>query len=153
MKVPFLIQRCFVLPNDLRKAESLMTGGYVKLDYMGSSEFEWGAIPKFQRDVFSKITKLEVNKISHNGVQLWFASEKNEVKEYGEYLKQLIDDKIRLKEGSGLAKGNFREKETNCWFDLTNNLFFARDEKTINNLFKTIPNSVRFMDSQNRKAL
>ncbi len=159
LREPWLVQRC--------KAEkfspTLRTGEYLKLDYMGSSEFEWGAIPQFQRDMLEKLSSLVISSITHSGMTLFYASTKDQVEQYGNILKDLIDGKFRMKERSGI-----KEKETlyvgakrtamydqphapystDVWLDLTNGLFFARTEEAVKNLFTTIPNAVRYMDQQ-----
>lgn len=40
-KPPYLIQRVMIHPRDRKGID-----GYFSFDYMGSSEFEWGALPK-----------------------------------------------------------------------------------------------------------
>jgi hypothetical protein len=145
IKKPWLIQRCKCNKNF---TQDILTGKYLKLDYMGSAEFEFGAVPEFQREVNKKLASLTINNIIHNGIELWYTSPVNEIEEYAAILKDLIEDKITLKECSGIDPKSYYGKNTNTWLDLTNNLFFARDKKTVENLFITIQNSVKYMDSQ-----
>jgi hypothetical protein len=96
-------------------------------------------------------------------VKLYFLSEINQAEEYCKILENLIDNKISLKEPIHLAwketlyvgkkqKPMYDQPHApfsvDTWLDLTNNLIFARNPQTLTNLLITIPNSVKFMDSQ-----
>lgn len=158
---PWLIQRCSVkAPFD----SNLKTGDYLKLDYMGSAEFEFGAIPKFQREIHPKLDRLHIFEYTHHdGVKLYFWCELEQKDAYTAVVQKLMSKSIRLKESMHL---DFKETlyvgknrkpmydqphapfTTTVWFDLTNNLVIARDRQVLHNLLTTIPNSVRFMDQQ-----
>lgn len=160
VRAPYLVQRCSVKTGF---HSGLKTGDYLKLDYMGSSEFEWGAIPKFQREILPKLALLKQGVVVHGGYTLYFLAPLDQHTDYAQILKDLIDRKTRTKESLHM---DFKEtiyvgkKQTpmydqphapysvTVWFDLDNQLIFARDPKVLENLLITIPNSVRFMDAQ-----
>lgn len=164
MHQPYLIQRA----KALEFKPELLTGDYLKLDYMGAAEFEFGAIPKFQRAVNAKLDKLRPFKVPiADGTEMWILSTLEDSYEYSQKIEDLYAGKFRLKEPP-----RFTAKETlfvgkkrtplydaphapfefDVWFDLDNELILARNEQILLNLIKTIPNSVRYMDGQKKKA-
>lgn len=70
MKTPYLIQRIssrYVVGDDPKNFDAQFS-----LDYMGSSEFEWGAIPRALKSIRAKSTDLVVRKLgvtTHDGLE------------------------------------------------------------------------------------
>lgn len=153
---PYLIQRC-KLAHDCEWTSTIRTGQYLSLEYMGSSEFEWGAIPKFQREVNEKLSKLIEFTTVHKDVRLYFLCEPAQVNEYRQMLHDLIDNKIRTKESVRITTTWTEDPlypltETEVWLDLSNGLIFARKSEYLDALRITIPNSVKYMDQQNKAS-
>jgi hypothetical protein len=161
IKEPYLIQRASVQTNAINTATK--TGDYLNLDYMGSAEFEFGAFPKFQREVFAKLQTLQIFELSYNETTLFFLSTVADEVSYKDMIIKLISGKIYTK-----ARVGFSEKQTmyfkkgkkkeavfdhpdapfqfDTWCDLSNNLVFSRKKEVLENLFNTIPNSIKYMD-------
>ena len=144
MKKPYLLQRC----KTKNFEPSLLTGEYLRLDYMGSAEFEWGAVPKFQREINKIIDSLEIFTF-HYGLDRFhfFAKNKEDALTYENYLTLIMakTGEIRLKE-----RASFDQKDLDVWLDLENLTIIARKKDVLRNLKKTIANSVKYMDE--RKA-
>lgn len=165
---PWLIQRCKSgeFKSDMKSSE------YLKLDYMGAAEFEFGALPEWQREMNRKLSQLVINVVEHGNQKLYFMCEERHVVEYSQILKDLIDGKIQTKMGvrldaretrwtepkkkGGRSNPIFNDPsmpyEYDCFWDITNGLVFARSVEILTNLKVTIPNSVRYMDEQRKKA-
>ena len=129
VKNPYLIQRCFI--KDWKDAKIFSEA--VRLDYMGSSEFEWGAIPKFIES-FSKKKNLEIVKFDGNILddgffstypyQIYFICDKYQVEEYSTILRSLLSGEIRTKESV------FKE-DVNLWLDLNNEIIFSSNREIL----------------------
>lgn len=163
MKQIYLLQRAKVNPEINQEVSKLKTGEYIRLDYMGSAEFEFGAIPNFQKNINKSLSKLQNYSVTHNNQALWFMCLPEEKDEYSNLLIQVLENKVRLKERSGFDQREPLEGTTkrnkkvytydspkapfsySVWFDLDNNRVVARNEDVLNNLRKTIPNSVASM--------
>lgn len=161
IKEPYLVQRASVKTNAINTETK--TGDYLNLDYMGSAEFEFGAFPKFQREVFAKLATLKIFELTHKETTLFYLATDADNTEYKEMLVKLLSGQIYTKARVGfsekqtmyLQKGNKKEAVFNhpeaqfqfdTWFDLSNNLVFSRKKEVIENLFNTIPNSIKYMD-------
>ena len=144
MEKPYLLQRCKTNTFE----PSLLTGEYLSLDYMGSSEFEWGAVPKFQREINAIIDTLKIFTFNFGANSFhFFAKNKEEALTYQQYLVLIMakTHEIRLKE-----RASFDDENLNVWLDLTNLTIISREKAILKNLKKTIANSVKYMDE--RKA-
>lgn len=154
---PSLIQRCS--SKKVPFNELLLTGTYLDLDYMGSSEFEWGAIPKFQRAMLKKMDQTSIRSVKYKEFEFWVMIEISKLVDYIPIIERLVDKQIQLKERSGIhekdvlyvgkvAKYDHPQAtyKYDVWFDLDNEVIFARDPDVLTNLRISIGNSVRFMD-------
>lgn len=171
MRKVWLLQRAKVKVDQnmsSNEVAKIKTGDYVRLDYMGSAEFEFGAIPEFQKKIHTVLPKLQNYSVTHKNQTFSFMCLPEEKDEYSDQIIELINDTLFMKERSGfnqrepLEGKNKRNKKTyiydspnapfsfNVWFDLTNNRVIARSEEILNNLRKTISNSVDFMNSQKK---
>lgn len=132
--------------------KNIMTGDYLSLDYMGASEFEWGAIPKFQRDTNARLPNMIIDSVTNCGKTLFFACEPDQVVDYKDELSNLLAGRRPLKESARIdSKWIDPNDLPDTWLDITNNCFISTKREVVENLFKTIPNSVRYMDEQKRK--
>jgi hypothetical protein len=145
MKTPYLIQRAKCEDRDFKKG----IDSIINLDYMGSSEFEWGAIPKSLGNVRSQVnsyTYLDVP-IGDKVISVFcHDSQKSEIKMY---LKDLSENKIHLKEYSDFntyinpSKHDLewqvkRPHDTDFWWDLDNDIMFWKKNPEFEIKFKLI---------------
>jgi hypothetical protein len=115
----------------------------IDLDYMGSAEFEFGALPKSLRaieaigvDKHVKTSFVHKNEVFY--AVGWCSPE--ELTTYTEKFTQALDGKIRLKEG-------IRRKNTDFWWDIQNHVFVTTDAMTAKRTPLWIANSLKFMNS------
>lgn len=167
MRHPYLIQRCTIQ----EWKPSYKVSEYLKLDYMGASEFEWGAVPKCLRAFGEKQKQLEVFDIFHaktldlpEGASpaVYILCTKDEVKEYTKLLTQLAaqaKDKggyTPLKEQISLfnmVRGANKERwrGDNFWFDIDNAVAICLSKEPLENFKLAVVNSINFMDAQKDK--
>ena len=133
-----LIQRAKFENRDFKKG----IDSIVHFDYMGSSEFEWGALPESLgkiRDSINDYTYLDVP-IKDKVITVFCKdSQKSEVKQY---LTELSEDKWHLQEYSDFdnyinLSQNFKSR-TDFWWDISNHLMFWRKDTEFESKFKTI---------------
>lgn len=161
LRDPWLIQRC--KSGDFNS--HMKTSEYLKFDYMGAAEFEYGALPEWQREMHSKFDKLVTRIVQHGDQKLYVMAEPNQIDQYGEIMQRLVEGKVQTKLGVRLTqketiyvgknmKAMFDQPhapfEFDCWWDITNGLVFARSEDILSKLRITVENSVKFMN--NKKA-
>jgi hypothetical protein len=133
-----LIQRAKFENRDYKKG----IDSIVHFDYMGSSEFEWGALPESLgkiRDSINNYTYLDVP-IKDKVITVFCKdSQKSEVKQY---LTELSENKWHLQEYSDFnnyinPSQNFKSR-TDFWWDISNHLMFWRKNDEFESNFKTI---------------
>ena len=130
MERPYLIQRCEI------------TGEKLRYDYMGSSEFEWGACPASLKRIFAAGLSETRSSVTLAGqeVEIFFITGAGfNLEEYQPYLQQLADNAIRLKEWSnfdaalkqhlGIPLDWQRSNKTNGWFDIQNDVLWVLTQK------------------------
>ena len=112
-----LIQR-----GKFRESGTTLTGsnGVVNLDYMGSSEFEWGAIPKAYRRLMYHFSEYE---IIHTGIytpekdELLVFCKKKSAENVVQSIKEFISNPYHLKEYSQLELVPTSKKNDTSWWD------------------------------------
>lgn len=132
-----LIQRARFEDRDYKKG----IDSIVKFDYMGSSEFEFGALPESIgkiRSIISEYTYLDVPVKDKVITVFCKDSQKAELKTY---LNNLAEDKFSLQERSDfdnyINNGPF-ENRTDFWWDLGNHLMFWKKNAEFEQKFKPI---------------
>lgn len=132
-----LIQRAKFENRDYKKG----IDSIVHFDYMGSSEFEWGALPESLgkiRDLINDYTYLDVP-IKDKVITVFCKnSQKSEVKQY---LTELSENKWHLQEYSDFdnyINPQFMKSRTDFWWDISNHLMFWRKNNEFESNFKTI---------------
>lgn len=112
----------------------------VRFDYMGSAEFEWGALPKSLkriREELNDYTYLDIP-IKERVVTVFCKnSQKSEMKQY---LTDLAERKFRLKEFTAFNEfvndsGYFKDR-FNFWWDIENDLMFWKKDNEFEQKFK-----------------
>lgn len=131
ISTPYLVQRG-TIRKDMTNIEPLSYA--VSMDYMGSSEFEWGALPESLRLMQRNVDDLKMtltDKITLNGQPLrvlHFLSPK-EWSTYEGYLLRMRGDDLRLKETSGFEadRSSYLDK-IDFWWDLVNGVMWSFDK-------------------------
>lgn len=141
MKTPYLIQRAKKQKREGKKGIDSL----VSFDYMGSSEFEWGALPK-------SLKRFRENQKEYIDIQYSFKKfpskvvnvvcKKKDQDQVCEYLEQLVKNELQLKEFCDLhAWVNPNENAYNpsdLWWDIDNDFFFWKFEDPVFDInFKT----------------
>lgn len=152
MKIPYLVQRAKIRNPLVVGTERLSHA--VNFDYMGSSEFEYGALAKSFRAMEGKELTLRVfDAIAENGIPLRVLSlfQDDRFHEYGQYLLRLRNQqngKIHLKENSGFDPDFFYNKNTNFWWDIENHVMWSFHKPFMNRLTQHIHSSLKYMNEQ-----
>jgi hypothetical protein len=145
---PYLVQRGNI--SKLAPEETRLTKA-VDLDYMGSAEFEFGALPKSLRALQSGTRTLRiVSDIKQDDVPLRVLSAFNE-EEFGEYipyLHELRADKICLKEWLRFSPDRIKDEYAeNFWWDIENHVMWSFHKQFMNRLENYLQASFAYMDS------
>lgn len=164
MKQPWLIQRARIITPLASPSTKLSDS--VRLDYMGSSEFEFGALPeslrRFRRNVDSTYIKI-VDSITENEKPLRVLSylSEDDFKEYSEFLQKLRVSTIgtmRLKERTHFTVEELNRATevdrldflSNFWWDIENDVMFSFHKQYMNRLPDFLAASFAYMDSIKR---
>lgn len=154
MNTPYLIQRLI-----FKKSARTNKGSFddvLGCDYMGSSEFEFGALPKSLKRIAKGFDELALNIYSslknHKGQKLTIIAKKS-VSEYyySHYMVDLASGKMRLKEQSrfnqAISGKDWRGKQiddyfkVDAWWDIDNDVIFTFGKKNAKKILKAIENT------------
>ena len=159
MHIPYLIQRAEIVRPLAEPTERISNA--VKLEYMGSAEFEFGALPESLRQiraVFDKWNRRTVLDIKEGEAPLrvYSAFTDEEFEEYKQHLLRLRNPKARVttKESTYFEEGRKAASKyirTDFWWDLDNNVMFGFDKEFMNRLQSYLAASFRYMDEQKAK--
>lgn len=150
MKKPYLIQRVKLSRNKTQGIKSF--NDYFDCDYMGSAEFEFGALPKslktFTKTSDLKSTKFDTKNSEDKHLYIVSAENNERSKEYYElYFKELQDNDFpfHTKESTYL-KSNINGKtkhftKVDVWWDIENNIMFCFGKSTKDAILKAIRNT------------
>ena len=151
METTYLVQRLRKSHNN-QSAEMWSFGGGLKngglsedamkllrpifsFDYMGSAEFEFGAIPESFRQMAKNISTYKTWGLAINKVPIYVIGVRYHADEINDIIKLLSKNKIRLKEYSGIpwALGldefpHKRECDYIGWLELNNNFMLFTDK-------------------------
>jgi len=145
MKTPYLIQRAKFGDNDFKKG----IDSIISLDYMGSSEFEFGAIPESLRNIRSRINEYTYLDVPLGNKVISVFCKDEQKSEIMSYLKELSENTIHLKEHSDFhtyinpSKHDLewqakRPHNTDFWWDLDNDIMFWKKNPEFEMKFKSI---------------
>jgi hypothetical protein len=136
MNRPYLIQRA-----KFEKREGKGIDALLQFDYMGSSEFEWGALPqslKRTRENEKQYVQFEFTFENFEDKPIMILCKEADKEELPKILAQLADRELRLKEYCDLdayLKGNKDYRTSDFWWDIENDYFFWRSDETFNSEF------------------
>jgi len=133
-----LIQRAKFENRDYKKG----IDSIVKFDYMGSSEFEWGALPKSLGRIRDKINTYIYLDIPIKDKVISVFCRDNQKSEIKLYLTELSENKWRLQEYSDfdnyINPSQHFKSRTDFWWDISNDVMFWRKNQEFELKFKTI---------------
>lgn len=173
MKNPYLIQRCRYEEKGNTNLGTI-TETY-RPEYMGSSEFEFGAMPQSLRRMNDKIKDYKVSDYTISGKQVWFFVKETDIREYVHSLEDLIREKYGIlkevikfpfyydekeinerKDKEKQYKKKFKNPNyeltpwENVWWDIENDLIFSFDINAVVNWPVCLNNSIKYMDEQKK---
>lgn len=102
----------------------------IAFDYMGSSEFEWGALPKSLKSIRENLNDYDDYEIKLNDKIITVFFHKKDKDDVIKIIKDLSENKIHLKEYCDLSKWVNPHKciTYNCrsdfWWDIDNHFMF-----------------------------
>lgn len=139
MTTPYLIQRAKIC-----KREDIGIDSLLQFDYMGSSEFEWGALPKAlkrTRENTKDYIQFEFTFKDFPNKPIMILCKEADKGELPKILNQLANRELRLKEYCDLDAYLKEDKEdddcraSDFWWDIENDYFFWRSNEEFNNEF------------------
>jgi len=129
MQSPYLVQRGTLKP--LKEVTGI--DALVAFDYMGSSEFEFGALPKALKSIIGVLPKLgflPLPNIEFEGKHLWVLCLTEDEDALREFFDMITKDRpVRMKEAMYWGD-RLGDNRINFWWDLENNWMatFGEDE-------------------------
>lgn len=150
----YLIQRCTSKKLDTDRKKATVSEA-LSLDYMGSSEFEWGAIPHsficwslaitntelVEFDVVVNVSdrfRSDRNRVGN--VRVYGICPKSEENNITEYITKLVNEEARLKERVG-----FTSADHDFWFSLETPLCFSVKQHLVKDWVHNVVQSVNTM--------
>lgn len=155
VKKPYLIQRGEIVRPFAEPGTRL--GKAVGLDYMGSAEFEWGAVPKSLRALYDKVDAINLtvmDVITENRVMLRVLHAFND-QEWNAYKRWLLAlrntslSKIYTKERTDFDP-NMRSRyaKTDFWWDIQNHVMWSFDADFMEKLPDYLVASWKYMNEK-----
>lgn len=146
---PWLIQRAQTLSPLADPAQATLSKS-LQLDYMGSAEFEFGALPSSLRAFRANWDNCKQRLVKgitevDSPLRVFSFLSDEDFPEYEGYLNLLRKDKIRLKEVSGFSPDYYLNEKTNFWWDLDNNVMFSFKKDYMKKLPQYLQNSFAVM--------
>lgn len=130
MERPYLIQRAKFITEDESTTSRKGIDKLLGFDYMGSAEFEFGALPKSLKRIradHKDYIQFQYSFKKHPTKVLTVLCKKNEYNEVCAILEELALNKIRLKERCDLPKflqGKSDTWDNDFWWDIDNDFMF-----------------------------
>lgn len=143
----FLIQRASFKSKVFGKG----IDSILNFDYMGSSEFEWGALPKSLQEIRKSISNDDnyiYKDVEYNKKVITVFLKKEQEAKLDEYLLQIMNNpKPRLKERSDFntwinpMEFDLRSMhKTDFWWDIENHIMFWKKNDDFELMFKSLIN-------------
>lgn len=147
---PYLIQRMQFKSTPSGKT----IDGILSMDYMGSAEFEFGALPKSLNKMIAVVDKLTIECFTHiknyKNQTLCLIGLTDDIYDYISYIDDIVKDKLLLKERTNI-RNNITGKDflgrpindqffsfTNAWWDIENQIMFTFGEGNAIKIVKAI---------------
>jgi len=163
MKSLYLIQRGTVKRPLPGPQDAVRLSQAVSLDYMGSAEFEWGALPESFRRMVSHPMTFDMRVVSsitdtRDGVvrplKVWSCMQDDEFALYEIELIKLREGQVHTKEYTMFSKYHIKSKydKTDFWWDIQNDTMFGFDQDFMDMVGDCVANSLAYMNEQKAKA-
>lgn len=132
----------------------------VDLDYMGSSEFEWGATAKGLRDIQAHAGEFKITSVRHitredKVLRIYHKMTDDQLKEYTDKLTEIWEQGMQAEQAKERThfyrSAKSYELETDLWWDLLNCVIWSFDKNFMMRLTDHLEASWKYMDEQ--KAL
>lgn len=134
----YLVQRGFTRNLDFKKG----IDSIVRFDYMGASEYEWGALPKSLENIRKNISEYEYIQLDVKGFQVTVFTPSKFIPEIPDFINQLAKGEMPLKCYSGfdevVKESKLLKYKPDFWWDIENHLMFWISNKTFESKFKEI---------------
>jgi len=111
----------------------------IHLDYMGASEFEWGALPKSLKQIRADLSNYIYFDVTIKSKTVTVFCQKSLKNEVEEYLLSLISREMRTHEYTAIPdyfNDGYHKDTIDFWWDVENDLMFWVKEDTFTRLFK-----------------
>ena len=163
MQSLYLIQRGAIKRPLPGPQDAVRLSQAVSLDYMGSSEFEWGALPASFRRLeshpltFAMRTVYSITDTStgqSRPLKVWSCMTDDEFAQYEIQLIKLRKGEIHTKEYTMFNKDHIKSKydKTDFWWDIQNDTMFGFDQDFMDMVGDCVANSLAYMNEQKAKA-
>lgn len=156
MKQPYLIQRGEI--NIPLAGPMSRLSQAVKFDYMGSAEFEFGALPSSFRRIESVADKwicrvVKDIKEGETSLRVWSSFSDEEFEAYKVFLMQLRypkDGAHLLTKEVVRFEHDYKSKynKTNFWWDIDNDVMFGFNKNFMNRVGDYVSSSLSYMNEQ-----
>ena len=132
----YLLQRAEFRNHDTYKGLDKI----LLFEYMGSAEFEFGALGKSLERIRQASNTYSYKKYRVKGKTFTVYAVKSVHEYFEEFINKLIDNKIRLKEASyiGRAFEKYKHYNTSFWWSLDNDFMFWVENKDFEQEFKKL---------------
>lgn len=128
METPYLVARAEIRENNSREG----IDSIISIEYMGAAEYEFGAIPQSLKRIRTSIDQYTKFDYKFKGSELTVRvfSKSKDQEEIKFHLENLAHRKIPTKGGTSLPelvfpeKGRERWRQTNFWWDISNDFMF-----------------------------
>jgi hypothetical protein len=155
-RLPNLVQRCTnrgLIDPSLRLSQQLI------YDYMGASEFEWGALPRSFRAIHADLSNYKVEEVvvsdptTTRRVFVFHNLSTPESQELSKWLNlAYCDDRSSRTKEPMLFARRYREppfsSATDLWHDISNHIMWSTNHDLVNAVPALLSNTVRYLDEQ-----
>lgn len=130
MRTPYLIQRAKFTKQSSEAAIGI--DRILRFDYMGSSEFEFDALPKSLRYVRENIHEYHITSMNIKDKKIVVHCHMNNTNEVKDYIRKIAEGSLQLKEYSDfdnyINPGGFLKNATDFWWDIENHFMFWKND-------------------------
>lgn len=151
--MPYLIQRGKF--KDLPKGKGpCRLSVAVSMDYMGSSEFEWGALPKSFRQIESfrpefKLRVVDTILEDEQPLQVWSFFDDEQFALYEGYLSNLrFTRNTSTKEYTDFNVNDRKTSKVDFWWDIENGVMFGFNKDRMNKVGQHVDDSLAYMNEK-----
>lgn len=140
MEKPWLIQRCSLKTTNKEEINGI--DSYLRPDYTGSAEFEYGALPKAIKRILgvdpvlkNNLDLYKIREVVINKTPFFILCKEEDYGPIAQFLVAEVDSAIspnRLQEGTRLRQvleGNEYYQQFRIWWDIENDWFVGLDKK------------------------